>query len=59
MQMSFNGADMLWMVLAGAFSVAGAVLWLYIGWRAMRAHEKIASALDSLARTSTTSASLE
>jgi uncharacterized membrane protein len=45
-----NGLSVLWIVLAGALSVAVTVLWLYIGWRAMRAHERLASAAEHMAR---------
>ena len=50
MSMSFNGADAVWVAIATAVSVATAVLWLYIGWRAMRAHERLASAAEQLSR---------
>jgi hypothetical protein len=32
------------------FAIVPMILWLVIGWRAMRAHEEIASSLDSLSR---------
>ncbi len=32
------------------FGLIQMILWLVIGWRAMRAHEDIAASLDSLAR---------
>jgi hypothetical protein len=52
MNMSFNGADAVWVVIAGAFGIASALIWLYIGWRAMAAHERLAKAVDLLARES-------
>jgi len=45
-----NGASLVWILLVGAFSVAMSVLWLYIAWRAMRAHERLASATEQMAR---------
>jgi hypothetical protein len=30
-------------ILTGIFALATAILWLVIGWRAMRAHEELAS----------------
>lgn len=36
----------LFAVLAVLWGVAVTVLWLVIGWRAMRAHERIAAAVE-------------
>jgi uncharacterized membrane protein len=52
MSMSFNGADAAWVAIATAVGIASALLWLYIGWRAMRAHERLASAAEQIARSS-------
>jgi len=42
---------------AGAFAVLGvlwwlavAIFWMYVGWRAMRAHEKLSDATEQIAR---------
>jgi uncharacterized membrane protein len=53
MNMSFNGADFAWVVIAGTMSVLVSMLWLYIAWRAMRAHELLAAAADQIARNDT------
>ena len=37
-------------VLAFLFGIFTTILWLVIGWRAMRAHEKIADSAEWLAR---------
>ncbi len=37
-------------VLAFLWALFTAILWLVIGWRAMRAHEKIADLLEWIAR---------
>lgn len=47
---SQNDAAVGMMVLFGLWTVAIAVLWLWIGWRAMRAHEQLADAVGRLAR---------
>jgi len=52
MSMSFNGADSLIVALATIVGVASALLWLYIGWRAMRAHERLAAAAEQMSRSS-------
>lgn len=36
----------LGVVLTTMFAVATTILWLVIGWRAMRAHERIAASLE-------------
>jgi len=41
--------DVTFVVLIG---MAGTVLWLVIGWRAMKAHEKIADSLEEFVRGS-------
>lgn len=33
-------------VLTALFAVVTTILWLVIGWRAMRAHERIATSLE-------------
>ncbi|MEQ1893486.1 MAG: hypothetical protein ABL998_13140 [Planctomycetota bacterium] len=40
-----GGAAVFFSILAGLFGLAVSVVWLWIGWRAMRAHERIADAL--------------
>jgi len=39
-----------WAFLVGLFGIASAILWIIIGWRAMRAHERIADAAEQAAR---------
>ena len=51
--MSFSGASGLIVWLAGLFSVVVSLLWIYIAWRAMRAHEKLAAATDQIAKNDT------
>jgi len=48
--MSFNGADSVIVALATIVGIASALLWIYIGWRAMTAHERLAKAVELLAR---------
>jgi uncharacterized membrane protein YciS (DUF1049 family) len=55
MQMHFSSGDSglaVTAVLAGLFSIAMAVFWMVVGWRAMRAHERIADATEQTARKS-------
>jgi len=49
--MNFNPAGLvgLFAVLAGIFT---AIFWMVVGWRAMRAHERLAAATEHIARTS-------
>lgn len=37
-------------VLAGLGAIVSAVFWMVVGWRAMRAHEKMADAAVEIAR---------
>jgi len=37
-------------ILIGLWAVISTILWLVIGWRAMKAHEKIALNMDFLER---------
>ena len=37
-------------ILALSLSVLTGILWLIIGWRAMRAHERLANSQESLSR---------
>ena len=37
-------------IVALCFSALTAILWLIIGWRAMRAHERLAQSHESVAR---------
>ena len=52
MNMSFNGADIIWVIVAGAASVIASIFWLYIAWRAMKAHERLARAAEQMVRVS-------
>ena len=45
-----EGTAGVMMVLFGLWGIAVAVLWLWIGWRAMRAHERLADAVGQLSR---------
>ena len=40
------GAGVLPVVLVAFFAFATTAIWMIIGWRAMRAHERIAATLD-------------
>lgn len=42
----------LLIVLSSVFAVITTILWLVIGWRAMRAHERIADVLAQRSRES-------
>jgi uncharacterized membrane protein len=39
-------------VLTLVSTVGVAIFWMVVGWRAMRAHEKLASAVEALSRRS-------
>lgn len=41
-----NVLGKLGVVLTTLFAIATTILWLVIGWRAMRAHERIATSLE-------------
>ena len=53
MNMTFNGADGAIFFIATSLSVLTMLFWMYIGWRAMRAHEKLAQAANQIARSDT------
>ena len=49
--MSISGGNVQgWAVLAALFGIASAIFWMVVGWRAMRAHERIADAGEQAAR---------
>jgi uncharacterized membrane protein len=48
---SGTGWAVLLSVITGLITVATGILWLWIGWRAMRAHERIADSLAQPERT--------
>jgi len=51
MNLNVSGSNLSGLAaLAIVFTLAQTVLWFVIAWRAMRAHESIASCLDSLNR---------
>jgi len=50
MNVSFNGTDVVWVLIAGTFSVVMSLVWLYIAYRAMKAHERLAVAAELIAR---------
>lgn len=37
-------------VLIALFGIATTVFWMYVGWRAMEAHERLARATEDMAR---------
>lgn len=39
-------------ILAFLFGIFTTILWLVIGWRAMRAHEKLSDSVEQIARQS-------
>jgi hypothetical protein len=49
---SNNGVFILVAVISAVFSLLLTVIWMIIGWRAMKAHEKIASDLSKLVDSS-------
>ena len=50
--MTFNDPPVWVALIAGTFSVGVTVLWLYIAWRAMRAHERLAAAAERMSKES-------
>lgn len=34
-------------IVSGVFTLAVSLFWMWVGWRAMRAHERIADSLQS------------
>jgi len=53
MNMSFAGADLAWVLIVGTFSVLVSLVWLYLGYRAVKAHERLATAAELMSRVST------
>jgi hypothetical protein len=47
--MTFNGAPEIVALIATAFGVIFSLYWVYIAWRAMRAHERLAAAVERIA----------
>jgi hypothetical protein len=45
-----NGASVLSIVLAGIFSLAVTIAWLYLAYRVVKAHERLAAAAELMAR---------
>lgn len=39
-----------WALLVALVGLASAVFWMVVGWRAMRAHERLADAAEQAAR---------
>jgi len=39
-------------IIALVFTVGASLFWMYLGWRAMRAHERLASAAEAWSRRS-------
>lgn len=42
-------------VLTAAFGVVVSIFWMWVGWRAMRAHERIADSLQDTGQTHSSS----
>lgn len=40
--------EKVYFILIGGWSFLVTVLWLVIGWRAMRAHERLAASMDEI-----------
>ena len=53
MNWTVNGASTGEALLAMAVAALAALYWMYVAWRAMRAHERLAAALERLALHST------
>ncbi len=56
--MSFESGFTSWMVFVGLFGFATSLLWLVVGWRAMRAFERLARSIERhlvMSRTSSAS----
>jgi hypothetical protein len=52
--MSFSGGGAPdWAVFVAILGVGMSFLWIYIAWRAMRAHERLAAAADQIAQNDT------
>ena len=52
MNMTFNSPiEGAYFWLATLFSTFAVIFWMFVGWRAMRAHEKLAAAVERLAPT--------
>lgn len=41
-----SGAGAAWIFLTAVFTIVTTVFWMVVGWRAMRAHERIAATLE-------------
>ena len=59
MNVNLNGFSGLFSALAIFAALASAVFWMVIGWRAMRAHERIAAAAEQAARNQSESRGME
>ena len=54
MNMTFSGGGAPdWAVFVAILGVVMSFFWIYIAWRAMRAHETLAEAADQIARNDT------
>jgi uncharacterized membrane protein len=54
MSVNFGGPSQSGMfVLFAIWSIAITIFWMVVAWRAMRAHERMAAAVDDLSRRST------
>ena len=52
MNMSFNNADGWMLALFTIVSYGIVIMWLYLAYRAMKAHERLAAAAEKLAHRS-------
>jgi hypothetical protein len=50
--MALSQADRRVVALATTAGIASAILWLYVGWRALRAYERLAAATEQMPRAS-------
>lgn len=49
MNLTFNGSSVGLMVFATFWSFIVMLFWMYVAWRAMRAHERLAAASEAIA----------
>jgi hypothetical protein len=47
-----QGAGALLAIVGGLFGIAVSIFWMWVGWRAMRAHERIADTLQDTGNAS-------
>ena len=48
---NFPGSDAAVLaILLGLFGIVVSIFWMVVGWRAMKAHEKLSAAAEEIAR---------